>query len=129
MKAIKIHLKVIALFFSILIFFQGCTVYKSANVTLNDAVKSNSMVKITKTNSEKENFIKIVLTDKKEFYGKNKKRIKGEYIDNYIFIEPNTVNKIQIKDKTLSTIISIAIPFFMVVSLIFIGKKSAGGVP
>jgi hypothetical protein len=129
MKALKTHLKAVALFFSILIFFQGCTVYKSTSVTLNEAVKSNSIVKVTKTNGEKEKYLKIVLTDKKEFFGKNKKRIEGEYIDNYALIEPNTVSKIQIKDKTLSTVISIGIPSFIVGVFIIYGKNSAGGVP
>ena len=129
MKTIKAHLKAVALFFSILIFFQGCTVYKSTSVTLDEAVKSNSIVKVTKTNGEKEKYLKIVLTDKKEFFGKNKKRIEGEYIDNFVLIEPNTIKKIQNKDKTLSTIASIVIPLTIIIVLVFIGKESAGGVP
>ena len=46
MKAIKIHLKAVALFFSILIFFQGCTVYKSTSVTLEEAVRADTKVRI-----------------------------------------------------------------------------------
>ena len=46
MKTTTRHLKVVALFLSVLILFQGCTVYKPTNVTLEEAVKADTKVRL-----------------------------------------------------------------------------------
>jgi len=73
MKTIKIHLRVVAFFFSALILFQGCTVYKSANVTLDEAVKADTKVRIEKKNGERLKYFKVVVLDDGNYYGKKKK--------------------------------------------------------
>ncbi|NNK83778.1 MAG: hypothetical protein HKO92_11695, partial [Flavobacteriaceae bacterium] len=72
MKRIKLNLKVVALFLATLILFQGCTVYKSANVSLNEAAQSNLKIKIIKNNGDKEKFSKVELWDDGQFYGRKK---------------------------------------------------------
>ncbi|MGK0255042.1 MAG: hypothetical protein ACI9OE_002560, partial [Mariniflexile sp.] len=53
MKISTRQLKVVALFFSLLILFQGCvTVYKSANITLEEAVRADTKVRITTTDNQ-----------------------------------------------------------------------------
>ena len=47
MKTSTKHLKVVALIFSVVILFQSCvTVYKSGNVTLEEAVRADTKVRI-----------------------------------------------------------------------------------
>jgi len=50
MKLIKQNLKVVALFLATLILFQGCTVYKSTPVSVQEAVKTSKKVKIKDEN-------------------------------------------------------------------------------
>ena len=128
MKVIRKNLKLITLILVIPFLFQSCTVYNTSNVSLKEAEKSELPVKITNISGEKEKFHKILFTDKKEFYGKNKIKIKGVQSDNFVLIKPETVKKIQIKDKTLSTITSIVSPLLIVGILIIIGMSSVGGV-
>ena len=53
MKTSTKHLKVVALIFSVVILFQSCvTVYKSGNVTLEEAVRADTKVRIS-TNDNK----------------------------------------------------------------------------
>mgnify|MGYP000424233460 CR=1 FL=1 len=75
MKKIMLNLKIVALFFSALMFFQSCTVYKSTPVTLEDASKTDLKVKIMNLNGEKDKFSLIKVFDDGKFYGK--KKIKG----------------------------------------------------
>ena len=112
MKKIKFSLKIVALFFSLLMFFQSCTVYKSTNVSLIDASKTDLKVKIMKLNGEKDKFSLIEVFDDGKFYGK--KKIKGTSMYNYILIDEDNIEKIQIKDKVLSTILSIGIPIIII---------------
>jgi len=68
MKAIKTHLKTVVLIFAALILFQGCTVYKSANVTLEEAVRAETVV-IIKTNDDKTTKYHRVVSEKNKYYG------------------------------------------------------------
>ena len=120
MKTIKIHLRVVAFFFSALILFQGCTVYKSANVTLDEAVKADTKVRIEKKNGERLKYFKVVVLDDGNYYGKKKEK----WIFNNIIIEENSIEKIQIKDKQASTIWTIAIP--VVIIGVLIGAVAIG---
>ena len=72
MKSIRKQFKVIVLILVLPFLIQSCTVYKSANVSLNDAVKSESKVKITKTNGDKKKFSKVELSENGEFYGEKR---------------------------------------------------------
>jgi len=110
MKTSTRLLKVVALFFSVLILFQGCTVYKSANVTLEEAVKANTKVRI-KTKDHKILKFKNMEIENGIYYGlmnfKEKKWVKTQ-------INENNIEKLQVKDKVLSTIITFGIPVILI---------------
>ena len=114
MKTLKAHLKVVALFFSVLILLQGCTVYKSANVTIDEAVKADNKVRIEKRNGERLKYYRVVELNDGNYYGKLK--IKGLF--NNILIDEDSIDKIQIKDQSTSTILTVAIPVVIVGVLI-----------
>ena len=109
MKTIKTHLRVIAFFFSTAILFQGCTVYKSANVTLEEAAKSETKIIVKENNSKAIMFNRIEVEDGKYF---GVKKVKGELL-NFALNEDN-LSRISLKDKTLSTVLSIAIPLVII---------------
>ena len=117
MKTIKKHLKVVALFFSVLILLQGCTVYKSTPITLEKAVQNESKVRIT-TNTNKTFVYKKIVVDDGNYYGIEK--IKGKKIN--IPINLDLVKSINEKNKTLSTALSIGIPIVITVGILFIAS-------
>lgn len=96
MKTHKKHLKIVALFFSVLIFFQGCTVYKSANVTLEEAVMLKTNVKITTKNNSIYQFERLKF-EEGLYYGYSKVDLKtsGKY---KVHVIEENVEKTQIKD-------------------------------
>ena len=100
----KRHLKTIACFLSLLILIQSCTVYKTANVSLYEAASSKSRVKITRNNGNKEIFSKVELFDDGEYYGKKKIFLVGP---ENVMIKKDDTQKVQIADKTASTIINV----------------------
>jgi len=114
MKTINKYLKVVALFFATLILVQGCTVYKSASVTLDEASKSNTKVRVKTFDKQSLKFDRIDVINNK---------IIGVKINNGVRsltpIEKDNIEKIQLKDKTTSTILSIGTP--VVASAVIIG--------
>jgi hypothetical protein len=114
MKAIKIHLRIIAISLSMLMLLEGCTVYKSAPVTLDEVSKSNNKVRIKTLNNKSLKFDRIVVTTDNKIYGRSIN--KGEM--NITPIDKDNIEKIQIKDKTMSTILSIAIPVIVSVGML-----------
>jgi len=119
MKAIKIHLKAVALFFSILILLQGCTVYKSANVSLEEAVRTDNKIKITTNDNQTLKFQKIGFEDGLYF---GIKKIKGEMVKSKI--EQENIKSVKLQDKPTSTILTIGIPVVILgVAIYFITDK------
>ena len=115
MKSINQHLKVIALFFSVLILFQGCvTVYKSANVTLEEAVKADTKVRVVKTNGEKVKYLRIEVLDDGRFYGV--KRVNEEYYN--LLIQQDEILRLNLKNRQISTILNITVPILLFVGLV-----------
>jgi len=119
MKAIKTHLKTVVLIFAALILLQGCTVYKSANVTLEEAVKSQTKVKIKTKDIQSLKFKRLEFEDGK-YYGV--KKFKGDIIK--MSLDENNLISVRLKNKTLSIILPIAIP---IVLLGIISNCSIGG--
>ena len=114
MKTIKTHLRVVAFFFSAAILFQGCTVYKSSGVSFDEAVRAETKVRVEKKNGEKVKYSRIVVLNDGNFYGVEV--IKG--LSNNVIIEEDSIEKIHIKDRVLSTILTVAIPVVIVGVLI-----------
>ena len=105
--------------------FQSCTVYRSANVSLEDAVKSDLKVKVTFDNGKKAKYKRVILADDGQFYGKKFKKGKETFL-----IEENELKKVQLQDKTNSIILSIVAP--IVITGIILGlwlNETSGGFP
>ena len=113
MKTTKIHLKAVALFFSVLILLQGCTVYKSANVTLEEAAKSETKVIVKENNSKAIMFDRIEVEDGK-YVGV--KKFKGDIIK--MVLDEDNLIRISLKNKGMSTILTAAIPIVLIGILI-----------
>ena len=111
MKTSTRHLKVVALFFSVLILFQGCTVYKSVPISIEQAVQNESKVKIKTNNNKKLKFKRIEFANG-IYYGVN----KTEQVTVKTPLDENSIDTIKEKNKTLSMIIIIG-----VVTACFIG--------
>ena len=121
MKTLKNHLKVVTLFFSVLILLQGCTVYKSSSVSLEQAEQNQSKVKVITKNNEKLKF-KSIGIENGNYYGV---KISNEGVIENIPLDQDFINIINEKNKTLSTIISIAIPVVIIAGLFGILYESS----
>ncbi len=102
MKAIKQQFKTAALFLSILILFQGCSVYHKGTITLDEAVQEQKKVKISGTNNQIMHFKKIVLKDGK-YYGV--KKLNDNRKDVRLFDE--YIKNIKSKNETMSIILTV----------------------
>ena len=112
MKTIKTQIKLIALLLSVLIIFQGCTVYKSTSVTLEEAVQVQKKVQITTIDNKKIKFKRIVKRDGKYF---GVKWLKDTTKDIRVF--ENDIKKLKIENKTMSIMVS-ALPIALALSII-----------
>lgn len=121
MKTIKTHLRVLVLFCSLIIFFQGCTVYKSIPVSIEQAVQNQSQVRVKTRSKKKMKFSRIIIVDGNHF---GVKKTSSDII--YTPLDENTINTINEKDKTVSTIVSVAGPILFIF-LVLIGAAMANG--
>jgi CHASE3 domain sensor protein len=106
MKAIKDRLRPITWLLAVVMVFQSCTVYKSTPITIDEASKANDKVRIYKRNGEKLKYYRIVQGNDGKYYGD---QIINKMHNNFL-INEDEIEKIQIKDKSTSTILTIAIP-------------------
>jgi|ETN07SMinimDraft_1059922.scaffolds.fasta_scaffold195882_1 hypothetical protein len=99
--------KTIALILSMLILLQGCTAYKSASVSLEQAALAQTKVKLETKSGEKLKFIRIGV-ENGNYYGV--KKVKGDKTLNYktVPLETNYIKSVKLKDETLSTVYTIA---------------------
>ena len=104
MKTTKKYLKTIALFCATLIFFQGCTVYKSVPISIEQAVQNESKVRVKTNTNEKFKFSRIGIEDG-NYYGV--KKSKGVIVKTPL--DQNFINTINEKDKTVSTIATVGV--------------------
>jgi hypothetical protein len=114
MKTIKKEFKSIALIVGVLIFFQGCTVYKSASVTLDEAYKSQTKVKVKTKDNRTYKFKKLEFKDGQyvginELYKDDAFNIYNKQIIE-TQLDVSNVEMIKIKNKTMSTVLPFAIP-------------------
>ena len=122
MKTLKIYIKPISLFFIIILLFQGCIVYKSKPVTLEEAVEANTQVKIKTKNNKTIKFKKITF-EEGSFYGVNNiyKDDPFEVSKKVVVktpIDVNIVESVKIMDKTLTIILPFATPIILLGILI-----------
>jgi PBP1b-binding outer membrane lipoprotein LpoB len=115
MRAIKKQFKSVALILSMIILLQGCTAYKSVSISLEQAVQNESKVRVKTKSNERLKF-KRIGKDEGQFYGVKKE--KGEMTR--IPLDSKFIDSIKEKDKTLSTILTIALPIAIIVGAGFI---------
>ena len=125
MKSINQHLKVVAIFFVTLMLFQSCTVYKSASVSLDEASKSNTKVRVVKTNGEKVKYSRIVVLNDGQFYGVQ----KANRLSNNIPINQDDIVRLNLKNRKSSTILSIGIPVVIIGIIAYSLRDVDVGVP
>jgi PBP1b-binding outer membrane lipoprotein LpoB len=120
MKTIKTHLKAVAYVLTLLILFEGCTVYKSTPVTLKDAYKANTKVEVKTNDNQTQKYDRIEFEDGK-YYGVKKPYYRSNYPEHKKLeliktpIDPNNMEHIKIKDETASKIITFGPPIILFV--------------
>ncbi|MFL1013023.1 hypothetical protein [Flavisericum labens] len=118
MKTLKKQIKLIAELFALFVILQSCTVYKSTNVTLDRAVQNQSKVKVVAKNNKIDKFYKVTVEDG-HYYGI--KRINGKTLK--FPLNQEYIQSIKEKDKTTSTILTIALPVVVIVTAILISVE------
>ncbi|TWO31445.1 hypothetical protein E1J38_013605 [Seonamhaeicola sediminis] len=101
MNSITKHLKLIAIILITPFLVQSCTIYKSANVSLEEAAKSESKTKIVKKDGKREKYSKVLLLDSGELYGVN--WVNRKQTTDSIFIDAKTVKKVKLENKKLNS--------------------------
>lgn len=115
MKHFRTHLTTISILFSIILLSHSCTVYKSANVSLNDASNAMLKTKVTKNNGKKNIYDRILLGEDGKYYGKKyiiNKKLKTKSFDLHL-IDKSSVKKVQLKDIKTSKILTASIPIVL----------------
>jgi hypothetical protein len=120
MKTIKKQFKLITTILSVIILLQGCTVYKSADVTLDEAAMSGTKVRI-KTNDNQTLKFKTVEVENGNYYGLL--YFKNTWVKTEL--NKDNINKVQIKDKAVSTVLNIVVPLAIIG--IIMEVSSSGG--
>ena len=115
MNWLRKHIKLIALILIIPFLVQSCTIYKSANVSLDEAVKAKTKVRIFKTSGKKSVFSRVVLDNDGNYYGK--KFAESNKTSNKILIDENSIKKVQLKNRTATTLINIFSPIIILAIL------------
>ena len=123
MKTSTRLLKVVALFFSVLILFQGCvTVYKSANVTLEEAVRADTKVRITTNDNQTMKYLNITKINQ-EYFGI--KKVHGDLTK--IPIQKEDIEIVRIKNKPMSTIVGALVFLGGFIVVVVTGVVLSGG--
>jgi hypothetical protein len=92
-----------------LILLQGCTVYKSASVSLEQAALEQTKVKLETKSGEKLKFIRIGV-ENGNYYGV--KKVKGNLVK--VPLETNYIKSVKLKDEFQSTVTAISITLIII---------------
>ncbi|WP_242156854.1 hypothetical protein [Aestuariivivens sediminis] len=111
MKIINKYLKLVAFFLATLMLIQGCTVYRTTPVTLEEASATNNKVKLKKIDNQTIKYKKIISINQ-EYFGV--KKSKGDLIN--VPINKEDIKSIKIKNRYLSNLLSfLSVPVGVVV--------------
>ncbi|NOQ92645.1 MAG: hypothetical protein GQ552_08015 [Flavobacteriaceae bacterium] len=129
MKTLRLYLKKISIFFMFLITLQSCVVYHSKIATVDEAIQSDDKVKVLTDSNDIYKLHKLKKEDG-QIYGVVKKgsetakRLSDQGLIKYsdskyetILLTESTINEIHLKNKTLSTVLSIAVPVIGVAAI------------
>ncbi|MCZ6703894.1 MAG: hypothetical protein O6940_12760 [Ignavibacteria bacterium] len=131
MKTTHHHLKWIALTLSALFLLQSCKVYQSKTVTVNEAILSTERVKVNNFNNESYKFERLY-KENEQLYGYTKrgsstaKKLTEQIVKsqlNYVIIllSEKTIKEYHLQNKTLSTILTVAIPVTVIIGIVSLG--------
>ncbi|WP_242120919.1 hypothetical protein [Aestuariivivens sediminicola] len=113
MKTINKYLKGVTFFLATLVLIQGCTVYRTTPVTLEEATATNNKVKLKKIDNQTIKYKKIISINQ-EYFGV--KKSKGDLIN--VPINKVDIKSIKIKNKPLSDVLSfLSVPVGVIVLL------------
>ncbi len=129
MKTLRLYLKKISIFFMFLITLQSCVVYHSKTATVDEAIQSDDKIKVITDSNDIYKLHKLKKEDG-QIYGVVKKgsetakRLSDQGLIKYsdskyetILLTESTINEVHLKNKTLSTVLSVAIPVVGVVAI------------
>lgn len=132
MKTIRYRLKTMANLLSLVIIFQSCTIYQSSHATIDEAISSNNKVKLYTENDQPFKFEKLEEING-EIYGlvsvksstykmmKSRDSIPNKYkTTTYVKLYKNELSDIRLKNKTASTVVSVAVPAAVLTGLLLI---------
>ena len=139
MTTIKRNLKWAAKILTFLILLQSCTVYHKTTSSVDEAVASNNKVKLEVSDEEFPYKFKSIKVFDNEYYGLVKiksdtyKRLRDRKTldsDNakftYVQLNDNELSDIHLKNKGVSTALSVGIPVLVGGALIAWGVWAAG---
>lgn len=122
MKTIRKHLKMISLLISISFFIQSCTVYHSSTASIDEAVQSDNKIKLGLTNHDAYIFQKLE-RENGNIYGitgkdsRTAKLLSSQITEDTknnnqvkVLLTNEQLKNIRLKNKTMSTIVTIGIP-------------------
>jgi hypothetical protein len=119
MKTIRKQIRVSSLILALIIMLQSCTVYKSTNVSLEQASKNEVKTKVVTSSNEKLKF-KFIENKEGTYYGV--KKVKGNIVK--MPLNEQNIKKVVLKDKTMSLILTIAIPLVLILGGLAIGGSA-----
>ena len=111
MRTINKYLRAVTFFLATLVLIQGCTVYRTTPVTLEEASATNNKVKLKKIDNQTIKYKKIISINQ-EYFGV--KKSKGDLIN--VPINKEDIKSIKIKNRYLSNLLSfLSVPVGVVV--------------
>ncbi len=134
------NIKALSLIFAFLMLLQSCTVYHSTPSTLEEAVSSADKVKIKSPDFEVYKFSNISYLDGNIYGLAKKKSSTAKALSNQITVKTSDQNNVRIllteqnvlsyhlKNRTGSTLVTIAVPVVIVGALVGIGYVAADNV-
>ena len=134
------NIKALSLIFAFLMLLQSCTVYHSTPSTLEEAVSSADKVKIKSPDFEVYKFSNISYLDGNIYGLAKKKSSTAKALSNQITVKTSDQNNVRIllteqnvlsyhlKNRTGSTLVTIALPVVIVGALVGIGYVAADNV-
>lgn len=121
MKPLKQLFKPISYLLSLLILLQGCTVYKTQNVTLQQAAETKDKVKILTKDGETQKYL-YVTPIKEEYYGI--KKVDGK--PTKFLLQEENIEILRTENKAASFGYTMLLGIPTIVAVIIIGTLIAG---
>jgi hypothetical protein len=121
MKTFKIRFKYLPVALAMLMLLQGCTVYKKQNVTMQAAAQEQVKTKVKTVNGNF--YFKYITVENDQYFGI--KKSKGEIEKTRL--DPKSIEKIQLKNKQGSVIVSILVPVGLIIGAVLILGSIAFG--